>query len=799
MSQSLTFAEAYSAQVRQRDLTTRASSQLFPRFNADALSDSLTKVVRLLEEEGSMSVLRHMKSTIKQIPAMFSNLIRAWVDADGLDILHHSIINNSPDMVAFLLAEQKFFPQEHMPALNPYAHLAAMFGHTECLRLILQYRPGDYFSGFKPSHAIKLPMNARKKLKPVDTLRTTVNKQIGKLLDKIKSSTETAENAILRVKVDDINEVGGVLTDELNALEKSSKKQIIKRYKGLTYTGKSAGAKKAEPTRKVEKPEKTEPHKILKPLVAKKGGHMLTVYWDIFSKSPQGVVGGAGPPVSVKFSEGYRKGDLNVLEIVEQQKKLPVFNLAKTDARPERQYLQAEGQVRKYSKRASRFKSDTNTTLPRILEAGIRGKKKYKDFQLKVDSHAGLAKDDSSTWRNKSPLSIAAEYGRLECVQMILETFILKNNPNMAVKEPLTLATKAKSPEAIMLLMDQKMSRADYQSAVLIAIREMYPDCLTALLAQKSKERQALFDGTNLFHILYTQSLMSDYRYEMMPVMTRVLINSKEDVNAHNSYCTFPMYTLINCAFNITTGKLIFYYLECLKILLDNKANPHFDEGKVAKVTTSGFSFARNCYSSAINCILENARNSVNFFENTFVSRIFMKKIMTTVTTYDRTHRRLLNDVLFNYMNSVCLLGLDRYIVRSLLRYGANPDYRSDGKYAINVYFDNILPYLAKFEVNSSSSKWQQELNALMLICRSMSYRYLKEAEIVFLNEHLLGCPIQALPICRYFSYLINEMLMTPRPLSELVAQFIWLRLKRNEKRVRALPLPDDIIAVILP
>lgn len=176
-----------------------------------------------------------------------------------------------------------------------------------------------------------------------------------------------------------------------------------------------------------------------------------------------------------------------------------------------------------------------------------------------------------------------------------------------------------------------------------------------------------------------------------------------------------------------------------------------------------------------------------------------MKRLISLVTTSDRTNRRILNDVLFNYMDTVCLLGIDRYIVRCLLRYGANPDFNPGNKYAINVYFNNILPYLAKFEVENSYHAHENDVNALMAICNRMTYKCLRDAQSIFLNENLLQCPVQALPLFRHFSYELNELLMSPRSLMGLVAQFIWLRSRRNEKRIRELPLPDELIAYILP
>ncbi|BFY98334.1 hypothetical protein BsWGS_01374 [Bradybaena similaris] len=847
MNQSLTFAEAYIQQMKLRESANRRLSQTSVKISDDEIIDTLLKIVSILQDEQNHAALKLIKYRLKQIPLASSNLVGTWVDDDGLDLLHHSIINNCPEMVEFLLTEPEWFPPTYMPKKNPYGHLTAMFGFTECLRLIMTYRPCDYFSGSSPNHVIKLPAYVRKKLKSPDALRSNVNKQMEKLLHKIKSSTEWTENSMKfsSGKTLDMNDVGDVLKSELEELEKAKKQQdaTVHRFRGLGLSGKavkgdkpssaagqrvsatttslaatqapSAEAKttlRDAPDRKLIAPYKTDKvqeiryynfHKLEMPKRSVEARHRITVDWDVFGEDPIGVVKGAGEKVMVTHTANSLKErhDLTILGTLQKPEESGKIKTSNLQARKVSENRKTPKRKSTSTSRNTASNRDSSSVLfPKVVEHGVRGKKKYKDFKLTLEPQNLTLKDDSGNLRNKTPLSIAAQYGHLECVQMILDTFIMKNHPTMAVKEPLTLATIAKSPDAIILLMGQKLTKTDYQCAILTAIREMYPDCLTALLVHKNKERQSLFDGVNLYHILYTQSLMSDYRYEMLPIMTNVLINSNEDVNGHSVSCTFPLYTLINCSFNISIGKQIFYYVECVKILLENKANPHFDEVEMFKLAGgSGQSFSRSAYSSAINCILESAINSTNFFEHAQHSKIFMKKLITTVTTCDKTSRRILNDVLFNYMNTVSSIDLDRYIVRCLLRYGANPDFRNEGTYAINVYFDNMLPYLTRFEVNSTYSKWQHELSALMLVCRGMSYKSLREAKMIFLNEHLLRCPIQALPLCRYFSYLINEMLTSPRPLVDLAAQFIWVRLKRNEKRAKMLPLPDEIISLIVP
>ncbi|RUS91585.1 hypothetical protein EGW08_000700, partial [Elysia chlorotica] len=509
----------------------------------------------------------NIRTVLKGISTFFAKHVTEWHDHDNLDLLHHLIINNKADLIGFIFVETMLFPLGYVPPCNPYAHLAAFLGHAECLKVILQHRPGAFFRIQKSEHAIKLP-------------------------------------------------------------------------------------------------------------------------------------------------------------------------------------------------------------------------------EAKFEKHL-----------NKTPLSYAAERGHIDCVYYLLETVVMKRNPSLGTKEPLTLATKARSPESIMLLLtiEKRVTSTDYLSAVMLSIREMYPECLISLLTNKGKSRHTVFDGTNLYHILFSQSVISSRRYELMPEMTRALVSSKEDVNAHGSPRTYPMYTLINCAFNITVGKQIFFFIDCLYILLECKANPHFDETRSLRAYSTTEKFTRQAYTSAISCVFESAKNSVNFFESTYWSNLFMKKFITTIEMHDLTPRRVLNNVLFDYMEAVCVLGLDRTIVRCLLRYGANPDFKKNDKYPVNVYFDQIFPYLTKFEIVDTSGYYKQELHTLMIIARSMSLHCQSEALSIFLTDHLLTAPIQALPISREFASLMGQMVRTPRPLLQLVINCIWVATKRNKKKVRDLPIPEVYMASIIP
>ncbi|RUS72965.1 hypothetical protein EGW08_019268 [Elysia chlorotica] len=848
----LTFAEAYAlhkakeaaAKHRKDDNQTLVS-------NIEELHNIMRQIKYDIENGPQ---LKQIKNMLKAIPPYFGQHISEWCDEDNFNILQLAIIYDRPSLVQFLLVETNLFPPRHTPPSNPYAHLAAVAGHVDCLRAILQYRPGSFFAADQPRHAIRLPDHILRKLKPGEKPGT--RKTPNRLMQKIKMTTKAAEKKLQQTRSADSYDVTALLDKDMGDVDKgfkikrkkinvnavrrepcrkasslskkdrtstlgggeaaSSKKDVTPESKAISKNlllaapvlcsrqsiAKWPDLSKLMPIKKIHKPVNDRNH-FTRRLGHNSGEHLITVFWDIESHFGEGVVQGAGSKIKIQYAPDS--------QIKEQ---LLEVRIRPTDSNNMVRWPTSTVS-RKSSRETIKPKPPTTTSvvtptniLTRVslkktsvksIDYGVRGTKGYKEFELKLPSHEKSEKEDSDSYMGKTPLTFAAEKGFGDCVQLILDMVVVRRNPTIAPTDPLTLATKARSPETIILLIEKAFSREDFQGAVLLSIREMLPDCLTALLS-KGKTRNALFDGVNLFHILYSQCVISGTRYELMPEMTQTLISCKEDVNAHNIPTTYPMYTLINCAFNIHTGKQIFFFIECLNILLENKANPHYDEEKQVKAQVRPtLAFSRKAFTSAIHCIFGSAKNSVNYFEKTYWSKLFMKKFVTTIEMFDRTPRRVLNHVLFEYMDAVCELGLDRTIVRCLLLYGANPDGIMDGKYAINIYFDNMLPFMTKFEIINSYDHFLQELDTLMVICRSMSLKHLRHAMTIFLQEHLLTAPIQSLPITRQFAASLDHMVRNPRPLTESVAKATWIFLKRNKTKLETLNLAYDYVHLILP
>ncbi|XP_069136275.1 uncharacterized protein [Argopecten irradians] len=65
-----------------------------------------------------------------------------WKDAKQMDVLHHAILTNNPEVVEFFLTHG-YFVRPFEPEVNPYLHLAAQLGFRTIINLLLTHRPGD--------------------------------------------------------------------------------------------------------------------------------------------------------------------------------------------------------------------------------------------------------------------------------------------------------------------------------------------------------------------------------------------------------------------------------------------------------------------------------------------------------------------------------------------------------------------------------------------------------------------------------------------------------------------------------
>ncbi|XP_059163395.1 uncharacterized protein LOC131946561 [Physella acuta] len=826
----LTFAEAYKIRKEQETLAStwkqKKNTNVVYFENYEELDHALRNIVSNLEGKEEITV-PDIRTFASKVVGSFIQAVTSWMSCKKLDLLHHLIIWNKPNLITFVLAHTSFFPKTYRPATNPYAHLASLMGCHKCLAVILHHRPEDNYKVIDKNQQFQLPDSVLKKLS-LSTIKPLTDINTEKLFRKFSVSkvSQCDLDILATYELDDNEEP---LTDNKKKFLPGALPSVRDKPGMVTKTkipspstsaassqSGDSGSRKSFPPGNV----KNLMHQRLKlsdttggyfqqrtdsnlwiskcPIRSIKGAskytetqHVINVNWDRWSCASEGVLHGAGLPASI-----------NVLPTINHANSTSV--ISRNSHANNIDTMLHETSVVKTNK--SNNKSTTSgNTLPTVqmtnVEFGVRKFAKFKDFQIEK---AKSSTQEILNLLNKTPLHVAAEFKRKECVILLLDWLFRKMNGGKSDSSRyLTLASRSRCPEGIATLMaETKVDIADYNEAVITSIREQYPECLIALLKTAKKERTALFGGMNLFHILFSQSLVEGYKYEMLPDMTRALIICKENVNYCRIPRTFPLYTLIHCMFHTPIDNRIYYYIQCLIMLLQAKANPQYDEQTKALpgATKNNLTVARKCFSSALKCVFDSAIESVCFVEKPQWCRFLLKKLISTIELYDATSRYVLPDALFQYLEIVAYrLGLDVSVIRTLLRYGANPDCVRDGKYPVNVYFDQVFPYLTKFEVILSYDRYEQDTDDLLYLCKHMKPRCLTESFRIFLDDHFLKVPLQALPIYRYFSCLVNALLSSPRPLQQIVSHAIWLMVNRNKHRVEKLPVPSSLKLLILP
>lgn len=431
----------------------------------------------------------------------------------------------------------------------------------------------------------------------------------------------------------------------------------------------------------------------------------------------------------------------------------------------------------------------------------------------------------------KTPLEVAAGEGHVGCVRLLLDMCVLRANPDTPCKGYLTLAALAGCPASMKLLLktaqqlkrgpewkerkQDKMRMEDFRSAVEICLQRARPQCLDFLLADNSVDVRGLFKNINFFHVLYTFSATyGKGAYGRLPQATEVLIRRGHDVQAKVPPRTYPLYTLITHSFCYHEYPFTEFYLECMKMLLDSGADPNFDEVEFEKqiLERKGIKFAvgRNAYSSALHCLLETVETYASLLSSPALAVKFVMTcadiLIQRAADVEKVGRigdarsDLQGDVLHQYAKSSVFLGVDQSILRSFLRYGAEPGLKIRGKYAINVYFDKLFEALSQCLVIDLNHKYEAD-SRLMLdcLCDLMTPREIKDAHHIFHHTHAGATSEMVKPYVKMVGAELKRRSKIVRPLRGLAAWRVWKLCCKRADLVRDLPVTVEIKTIILP
>ncbi|XP_076452272.1 uncharacterized protein LOC143287915 [Babylonia areolata] len=487
-------------------------------------------------------------------------------------------------------------------------------------------------------------------------------------------------------------------------------------------------------------------------------------------------------------------------------------------------------------------KSSASSAASRVglgVEVGVGVGMGRRGKADRVDRVDGLVTDGSQPLL-RTPLDVAARAGRAECVKAMLSVCVLKAHPEAAPNAGhLTLAALEDCPAAVSLLLEQQSAKDqqqrdndndtdDFKAALEVSVQRARPECLDLLLAKKPRrlDPKRLFKQINFFHVLYTFSAsFGESSYGRLPEATRVLIARGHDVSAKAPPRTYPLYTLLTHALCFHDYSFTRHYVRCLRLLLEAGADPNFDEIRYEKryrqtkgsssssSSSSRFSAAgRRSFSSALHCLLETVETysaglaskalAVRFVEECAEVLVSHHADVSKVGVIGDGGRDLQGTVLHQYAKSCVTLGVDRSILRSILRFGAEPDVKVNGKYALNVYVDTLLETLnGSHKTPHTDHRYQDDVsNLLNFMCAYMSSPHIKEAARIVRTSHYGRSKSEQVKY--YVDEVVNSLeahSKRVRPLQSLAAWSVWQACGKRADVVRNLPVKVELKTMILP
>ncbi|KAL3856353.1 hypothetical protein ACJMK2_011122 [Sinanodonta woodiana] len=421
-----------------------------------------------------------------------------------------------------------------------------------------------------------------------------------------------------------------------------------------------------------------------------------------------------------------------------------------------------------------------------------------------------------SVKREVTPIDVAAEAGHLSCVKQILDQCVLKENPDYARSPYIALACLSGSFMSVRLIIKaEKPKEADLRAAAEVSLRFAQAQCLDLLLDEKF-EKKNMFDNMNWFHVLYSNTSTISFGsegYRRLPEVTSVLIKHKFDVQAFSPPNTYPLYSLIQNSLCIHDYVNTRHYLNCVRILLDAGADPNFDEVEAEiKLNRKGIRtvHGRTAYSSAIHCLFHTVESYSEYLESKALGVRFVvqcaealikgsSKINKVGHTVDK-NSKILGSVLHHFCRSSVKVGVDTDILKFLLRQGADPDSKVDGKYAINLFFDTLFENLKDIEEWGRSTRdFTEDTANILSLCIYMKRSSLKETLNIFKKDYSRDPPPKMKPYIHQARAELELRASEVWPLKRLCRVLIWDLCGRDASIVHKLPTNMESKTYILP
>lgn len=425
-----------------------------------------------------------------------------------------------------------------------------------------------------------------------------------------------------------------------------------------------------------------------------------------------------------------------------------------------------------------------------------------------------VAEEEKTT----SPLDVAARAGHTECVRVILNQCVLKRHADDALvdKSDVTLACVADSPQSLALLLHRKSpDKQSWEKAVEVCLHHAHPDCLDLLMQQQNQETKHMFKGMNFFHVLYTYTADHGARsYARLAQATEVLVRHGHDVGARTPSRTFPMYSLLTHAFCFHDYDNTQYYIKALRVLLKHGADPNHDEVKLEKrypKVMAGRILGRPAFSSALHCLMETVEQYSQYLKSPTLAVKFVedcagalmsngKSCMNRVSFIGNSDKMTIQgSILHQLAKSSVFFGANPAIIRCVLRHGADPNLKVEGKYAINVFFDCMFDKMKSLKIVDTKNQHMEDAMTMCRLCMFMKHSAIRDCLDIFVKDHKSDPSSQVQPYVKAVTEELQRRSRQVHPLRDTSAWAAWQACGCRFENVHKLKVPSEIKTYILP
>lgn len=323
---------------------------------------------------------------------------------------------------------------------------------------------------------------------------------------------------------------------------------------------------------------------------------------------------------------------------------------------------------------------------------------RYKDSKVADDKESGDFK--------QTALDLAGKSGHIGCVKTILDhchgKFVQgkKFKGNEAYIE---MACQLDSPFALCSLLSDHPSDEEIKSAVGAALKNARPECLDVLLRLRT-DLSTLFEGMNLFHVLYSYTLSFDKKwYERLLAVTTILIKHGHNVGASIPFRTYPLYSLLSHSACHDFDNSSNYIIACSLLLHNAGADPNFDELQFEKDFEDmriRSAFGRCAFSSGLHCLFQTVEQYATQMQDNRYLKVYMSKCAAVLLKHgcnpnyvgeiDSSTNQSGNS-LHALCRTVVFTGVDEKLIKLLLQNGADSSVKVGSDFPVTMLTGKLL------------------------------------------------------------------------------------------------------------